>query len=340
MTGMNEAAPTYLQDVAAVAAKLRAHSGPIVVLSHENPDGDALGSVLGLTRALRALGKLVVAPIDVPRYLRFLPEEGELSGPLGEWPEGALAAVLDVDNNDPTRVAGADLTTFTGEVVNIDHHGTNARRAAALVVDPGQPATAMMVADVVDALGAPWSEAIATPLLLGLSTDTGSFRFDSVTPRAFEAAARLRAHGARLGWLSDQLGQNPRSYYTLLREVLGTLEFLHGGRVVLARVDEAMLERTGATWEDAETYVSLLRSAEGSVLAVLAKDYGDRVKFSLRSRGHVSAQNIAVALGGGGHVPAAGATVPLPYPEARARLEEAASQELARVDAAANGSSI
>ncbi|GAA5531713.1 bifunctional oligoribonuclease/PAP phosphatase NrnA [Deinococcus aluminii] len=337
MIGMNEAAPAYAQDVAAVAAKLRGHPGPIVVLSHENPDGDALGSVLGLTRALRALGKTVIAPMDVPRYLRFLPEPGELSPPLAEWPASALVAVLDVDNNDPTRVAGADLSTFAGEVVNVDHHGTNARRAAALVVDPGRPATAMMVADVVDELGVPWSEAIATPLMLGLSTDTGSFRFDSVTPETFEAAARLRAHGARLGWINDQLGQNPRTYYLLLREVLSTMEFLYGGRVVLARVDDAMVQRAGASWEDVESYVSQLRGAEGSVLAVMVKDFGDRVKLSLRSRGGVSAQNIAVALGGGGHVPAAGATLPLPYAEVRPLLDQAITAELARVDAAQAG---
>jgi phosphoesterase RecJ-like protein len=333
MTGMNSTAPTYARDVEAVAAKLRDHPGPIVVLSHENPDGDALGSVLGLTRALRALGRTVIAPMDVPRYLRFLPQPDELSGPLTAWPEGVLAAVLDVDNNDPSRVAGADLGTFTGEVVNVDHHGTNRRRAAALLVDPAQPATAMMVADLVDALGAPWSEAVATPLMLGMITDTGSFRFSSVTPATFETAARLLSHGARLGWLNDQLGQNPRTYYLLLREVLGTLEFGHGGRVVLARVDDAMLGRTGASWEDVESYSGLLRSAEGTELAVIVKDYGDRVKLSLRSRGPVSAQNIAVALGGGGHVPAAGASVALPYAEARQKLEGAISAELARVDA-------
>lgn len=335
MNGINDAAPTYARDVAAVAAKLRDHPGPIVVLSHENPDGDALGSVLGLTRALRALGKTVLAPLEVPRFLRFLPEPGEVSPPLNAWPQGALAAVLDVDNNDAVRVAGADLTTFEGEVVNVDHHGTNRRQAAALLVDPGRPATAMLVADVVDALGVPWSEAVATPLMLGLSTDTGSFRFDSVTPETFEVAARLRAHGARLGWLSDHLSQNSRSYFLLLREVLGTMEFMHGGRVVLARVDAAMLERAGASWEDVESYVGTLRSAEGSVLAVMVKDFGDRVKLSLRSRGNVSAQNVAVALGGGGHVPAAGATLTVPYAEVRTRLDAAVTTELARADAQA-----
>ncbi|WP_027460317.1 DHH family phosphoesterase [Deinococcus murrayi] len=330
MSAQNDALSSYAQAVQAVAESLRAHPGPVVVLSHENPDGDALGSVLGLARALRALGREVFVPMEAPRYLRFLVREGEVIPALAGWPRGALAAVLDVDNNDPTRVAGADLAAFDGPVVNIDHHGTNRRRATALLVDPSVPATAMLVADVVDALGAPWSEQVATPLMLGLNTDTGSFRFDSVTPRTFETAARLLAHGARLGWINDNLNQNPRSYYLLLREVLDTMEFLYGGRVVLARVDGAMLARAGSTWEDVESYVNLLRGAEGAVLAVMVKDYGDRVKLSLRSRGGVSAQNVAVALGGGGHVPAAGASLPGPYAEARQQLEAAIAAELRR----------
>lgn len=330
MIASNTPSLHYARDVQRVASTLAAHTGPVVVLAHDNPDGDALGSVLGLTRALRAMGRTVLAPMDPPRYLRFLTEPGELDAPLTEWPADALLAVLDVDNNDAARVAGADLSTFSGRVVNIDHHGTNQRVASAGVVDPDKPAAAMIVADVIDALGAPWSEAVATALMLGLITDTGSFRFNSVTPEAFECAARLRRHGARLGWLNDQLGQNPRTYYLLLREVLGELEFLHGGRVVRARVDEGMLRRAGASWDEVESYVSLLRNAEGAQLAVMVKDYGGRVKLSLRSRGPLSAQNVAVALGGGGHVPAAGASVDVPYPEMVGRLDAAIAAELAR----------
>ncbi len=333
---MTDPAP-HTNDLQAVAQTLLNHTGPIVVLSHENPDGDALGSVLGLTRALRQLGREVIAPMQVPRFLAFMPQPGELGERLHDWPAGALAAVLDVDNNDHVRVAGADLSTFTGPVVNVDHHGTNARRADALAVDPGQPAAAVMVADLIDLLRVEWNEQIATPLMLGLITDTGSFRFDSVTPQAFRAAAKLREAGARLGWISDRLGQNPVTYYTLLREVLGTLEFLHGGRVVLARVDEAMLERAGAAWEDVENYVGMLRNAEGSQLAVMVKDYGERVKLSLRSRAGVSAQNIAVALGGGGHVPAAGASLNQPWPAVAPQLDAAITAELTRVDQLSNG---
>ncbi|WP_261664056.1 DHH family phosphoesterase [Deinococcus sp. Marseille-Q6407] len=334
MTRTDNGGPAdYPAQVQQVAQALRQHSGPVVVLSHENPDGDALGSVLGLTRALRQLGREVCAPMTLPRYLQFLPEEGELCGPLEAWPDGALAAVLDVDNNDHVRVGGANMSSFSGPTVNIDHHGTNARQADALLVDPSQPATAQIMVDVLDALGTEWNEHLATPLLLGLITDTGSFQFSSTTPTTLRTGARLLEHGARLNWLNEQRMQNPRTYYTLLREVLSTLEFTRGGRVVLARVDDAMLERAGAGWDEVDAYVGLLRNAEGAQLAVLVKDYGDRVKFSLRSRGGLSAQNIAVALGGGGHIPAAGATVNAPYPEARAQLDAAVSAELARLDA-------
>jgi phosphoesterase RecJ-like protein len=327
----------YEQEVHEVAARLRDHAGPVVVLSHENPDGDALGSVLGLTRALRSLGKTVIAPMNVPRYLRFLADPRELSLPLETWPENALAAVLDVDNNDPARVAGAPLQDFSGVVVNIDHHGTNQRRASAGVVDPSRPAAAMIVADVIDALGVRWTKEMATPLMLGLNTDTGSFRFSSVTPETFECAARLLERGAQLGWLNDQLGQKPRAYYLLLREVLNTMEFLRGGRVVMARVNDDMLHGTGATWEDVESYVGLLRDSEGAQLAVMIKDFGERVKLSLRSRGEVSAQKVALALGGGGHVSAAGASLSEPYPAVRQKLEAAIDDELARADGKVSG---
>lgn len=321
-----------LNTFAAAAQLIRQHSGPIVVLAHENPDGDALGSVLGLTRALRDLGHTVYAPMTVPRYLQFLPEEGELSAPLSHWPENALAIVLDVDNNDAVRVGGADMSSFSGPTLNIDHHGTNLRQATVSIVQSEVPATTVLLLEVIDALGVTWTPKIATPLMLGLITDTGSFRFDSVSAETFRAAAKLRDYGAELGRLNDQLAQHPATYYHLLREVLGTLEWTHGGRVVQARVDEAMLARTGASWDDVEAYVGLIRNAEGTVLAVMAKDYGDTVKFSLRSKGGVSAQAIAVALGGGGHVPAAGATVAQPYAAARSLLNGAIETELARLD--------
>ena len=316
---------------AAIAARLRAQGGPIVILSHVDPDGDAIGSCLSLQRALRALGKDARTHMRVPRYLQFVPEPGEIAPPLEAWPEGALLVVLDVDNNDTARVEGADLKGFTGEVINVDHHGTNLRRATLSLVDPSQAATAQLVMLLVDALGVEWTSDIANPVLLGLNTDTGSFRFSNTTPEVLRAAADLVERGGSLPWMNEHLAQQPRSYFALLEGVLSSMAYPFGGLVVTARVTSAMLARAEASWEDVENYVGVIRSAEGTELAALFKDYGDSVKLSLRSRGRVSAQNIAVACGGGGHVAAAGATLHQSFEEAHATFEREAARELARV---------
>lgn len=285
MTASNASEPHYAELTRAIADKLRRHPGPIVVLSHVDPDGDALGSCLGLVRALRSLGHDARMYMRVPRYLGYFLAEGEAQEALGAWPEGALLVVLDVDNNDTGRVAGADLASFTGQVINVDHHGTNKRRADLGLVDPTKAATALMVKDLIEALGVPWTPETATPVLLGINTDTGSFRFSNTTPEVLRAGADLVEHGAQLAWINEMLAQQPRAYFALLELVLGSMEFLMDGRVVTARVDEAMLHRTQSSWDDVESYVSTIRSAEGTELACLFKDYGERVKLSLRSRG-------------------------------------------------------
>lgn len=331
MTAVNTPEPRYHELTGAIAAKLRAHDGPIIVISHVDPDGDALGSCLGLARALQGVGKDARVFMRVPRYLRPFVRKGEVEEELSAWPARALLVVLDVDNNDVARVQGADLTCFSGEVVNLDHHGTNKRAATLGLVDPSKAATALMVKDVVEALGAAWTPDVATPVLLGINTDTGSFKFSNTTPEVLRAAADLVERGADLPGINETLAQQPRAYYALLSRVLGSMEYLMHGLVVTARVDQVMLNATNSAWEDVESYVSVIRSAEGTELACLFKDYGDRVKLSLRSRGRLSAQNIAVACGGGGHVAAAGATMPMPYAQARAKFEEEAHKELVRV---------
>ncbi len=310
----------------------------MVILAHVDPDGDALGSCLGLQRALQAVGVQAQTYMKVPEYLEFLTAPGEVRPDLASWPEGALLVVLDVDNADVRRVAGAEgaggVATFTGRVLNVDHHGTNVRRSDVGLVDPTQAATAGMVADIAEVLlasaGQAWTPEIATPLLTGLNTDTGSFRFASTTPAVLRQAAQLVERGAQLSWINDRLSQNPPRYFALLKEVLGSMAFSPDGLIVSARVDDAMLARAGAEWDDVESYVNTIRSARGTELACLFKDYGTHVKVSLRSRGRVSAQNIAVSLGGGGHVPAAGATVQGDFETVKAAFEASAQTELSR----------
>lgn len=331
---MNQGENDYVGKLERAAETLRAHTGPIVIVSHVDPDGDALGSCLGLQRTLRQMGKVAQTYASVPRYLHFLLEKGDEILPPGAVLEpDALLVVLDVDSHDSRRVEGISLEGSEANfILNIDHHGTNARRATLSIVEPDKAACALMVAELVALLGIPYSPFIANPLYTGISTDTGSFRFTNTTSEVLEMASHLLGGGADLNFINESLSQTPHHMYRLQAQVLSTVEFLNGGLTVIAQVNTAMLGQVGANWEDVESLVGVIRSAEGTELAVLFKVYSEgSVKLSLRSRGRVSAQNIAIALGGGGHVAAAGATVNAGYEETRRLFELEAIKELSRV---------
>ncbi|WP_337867656.1 bifunctional oligoribonuclease/PAP phosphatase NrnA [Meiothermus sp.] len=316
----NAPEPRYWEKIRTVADTLRELEGPIIVVSHVDPDGDAIGSSLGLFRALQALDKNVTWIADPPRFLRFLVREEEYSDPIQQVPEGATLVVL--DSAEPSRVAGAPVEGF---VINIDHHGTNPRFGYLSVVDPSKAATAQIVKDLIDALGVTWTPEIATPVLTGLITDTGNFRFANTTPEVLHTAAELVGYGVRLAELTDRLQWRPVGYFKAMGAVLSTVGFHFEGLLVTAHMP------TGINVEDSDDFVGIIRYAEGSQIAVFLREREEGVKISIRSRGGVSAQAVAVKLGGGGHVPAAGATLRgLTLEEAYPRVLAAVEEELRR----------
>ena len=313
--------PKYWEKMRLVAEVLRAVEGPIYIATHVDPDGDAIGSSLGLYRALKALGKDARWVAEPPRFLRFLPKEEEYADPVDHLPPGVTLVVL--DSAEPSRVVGVPVEGF---VINIDHHGTNPRFGQIAVVDPSKAATAQMVKDLIDLLGVEWTEEIATPVLTGILTDTGNFRFANTTPEVLRVAAELLGHGVRLAELTDRLQFRPPSYFRLMGQVLSTVAFHFGGLLVTAHLPEE-----AAPEEDSDGFVGLIRYAEGSVVAAFLRRREEGVKVSLRSRGGVSAQNIALRLGGGGHVPAAGALLQgVDLDRAYELLLEAVAEELRR----------
>jgi phosphoesterase RecJ-like protein len=327
----NASDPQYQEKLSAIAARLKSHQGPIIVAAHEDPDGDAIGSVLGLTRALEKLG-LRAVPVGVsPRYLEFLPDPGELTPVLETLPADALLVAL--DSAEVTRVVGVPMNQTGIPIINIDHHGSNPRFGEIALVSPDKAATALMVKDLVDALEVALDAKVAAPILTGVITDTGFFRNSNANGEVLRAAADLIEAGASMVAINEALSITTRNSFKLQSEVYATIRYDLHGKVISAVVDEAMLERVGCTWEEVESMVGYLRNAEGTVLACLYKDYGDRIKVSLRSKAGVSAQNIAVALGGGGHVPAAGATVNAALEDARKLVLEQAEKELTRIGA-------
>jgi len=323
----------YHAALAEIGRALRAWQGPIVVVSHVDPDGDAFGSSLALKRALEQLGKQVVLPLEPPRFLAFLAEDGELSAPLTALPEHALLAVLDVA--DRGRAAGAP---FTGaeKVINIDHHGTNDRFGDIALVAPDKAATAQIVKDLLDAMGFAWTIDVATPCLTGILTDTGNFRHANTDRSVLETAGALIDVGVPYTELTDRLQWRHPDYFRMLGEVMATVDFHLDGRLVTARLTRAMRERIGESDDDSDDFVGLIRYAEGTLVAALLKERDEGVKLSVRSRGGVSAQAICRELGGGGHEAAAGATVQGDMDAALRQLEAATRRELQRQAATAN----
>ncbi len=315
-----------------MAERTLAWTGPIVVVAHVDPDGDALGSSLALARALRQLGKRAVVVMEPPRYLAFLAEPGELSPALDALEPDTLVYALDA--GDPQRVWGVPLDQAAA-VFNVDHHGTNTRFGDLAVVEPSKAACALLVKELIDLLGAEWDAAIATPCLTGILTDTGNFRHGNTSREALETAGELIDHGVDYVALTDRLQWRHPRYFHLLGEVMRTVRYDLDGQLVTAYVTEAMRAEAGAELDDSEDFVGLIRNAEGIKVAALLKERAGSVKVSVRARDGASAQRICLELGGGGHVAAAGATVEGDLEAARAALTAATARELARLREAA-----
>lgn len=310
-----------------MASRTLSWSGPIVVAAHVDPDGDALGSSLALMRALRQLGKQAVVVMEPPPYLQFLAEEGEVVGQLTELEPGTLVYAL--DSGEAPRVWGVPLDQAAA-VFNVDHHGTNTRFGELAVVEPSKAACAMLIKELIDLLGAQWSADLATPCLTGILTDTGNFRHSNTGRESLEMAGVLIDHGVDYARLTDRLQWRDKGYFPLLGSVMQTVRYDLDDLLVTAAVTDEMREALGASVDDSDDFVGLIRYAEGTKVAALFKQRGEEIKVSVRTRDGVSAQRICVELGGGGHVSAAGATLAGPMAEARARFIEAVKRELAR----------
>jgi bifunctional oligoribonuclease and PAP phosphatase NrnA len=299
----------------------------LLLTSHASPDGDALGSELGLAELARALGKsaTIVNHDPHPSSLAFLPgiEAVEVRSSLPEGFERAfdLAVVLECPDVDRPGLDGLDRLP----ILNVDHHLANTRYGAVNFVDDEAPAVGEMVLGMADAAGVPLTTSMATNLYTALVTDTGDFHYSNTTPRAFRAAGSLVGAGANPTAIAEHLHEHvPERVIRLTAEVLSTLEMLAGGRVALCWCDREMLERTGAKSEDTENLVNIPRSIDGVRVAVLLKAFTDGgVRVSLRSREEPDVQQVARIFGGGGHKNAAGCTVPGSLPEARRALLEA-----------------
>ncbi len=308
-----------------IAETLKSRAG-ILLLNHVSPDGDSLGSTLAMARALWARGqRATVGSADgVPEMYRFLPGSDRV---LTEIPEGErFDAVVFMECSSPER-AGPLAARAAGVPlwVNIDHHVSNSGYGDLVLWDVEAAAVAEVVFPIVTALHPSLDPETAVCLMTALLTDTGSFRYASVTPRSFELAAELVRAGASPAAVYSQVYENrSEASMRLLGMALCRMVVCEEGRVAWTSVTQAMLKEAGATMEDSEGIVGALRVIRGLQVSILFKEEPVGIRVSLRGAGSVRANVIAEAFGGGGHAAAAGFT-------AKGPLDDVVRQTLAVV---------
>jgi len=282
-----------------------------VISTHVNPEGDAIGSEVGLALALIKMGKKVsILNTDpVPEFLKFMPGS-ELVTVVKtiDTPHDALIVV----DCEPARTGLQDLDKApVGRVINIDHHVTNPKVADINWVDPDACAAGEMVYDLLVAMEAPIDTAIATNLYTAIFTDTGSFRYSNTDEPALSKAGRLLQYGVN-PWEITENVYEAKSFgrMKLLGLVLAGLDISSDGRLSWVTIMEEYYKGTGTSAEDTDGFINYPRAVKGVEVGLLFREAGsDLVKVSFRSKGRVDVSRLAESLGGGGHPNAAGANI-------------------------------
>jgi phosphoesterase RecJ-like protein len=279
------------------------------ITSHIRPDGDGLGSSLGLYWLLKALGKEpeVIMRDPVPHSYRKLP--GAETIRVTPAVDREYDAVFVIECSDITRPGLLDLDKQT--VVNIDHHATTSPFGAINWIDSTASAVGEMIYNLCKAIGVKPSKEIAECVYTALVTDTGSFHYSNTTERTFKVASELLRAGVKPAKVSQAVFNNyPWSKLELLSQVLPTARHDETGRVACLRQTLEMQERTGALDEDSDGFVNYPMSVgEIEACAFLKETAPGVYRTSLRSKGDVNVARIAEKFGGGGHRNAAGCTL-------------------------------
>jgi phosphoesterase RecJ-like protein len=283
-----------------------------LLCGHMNPDGDSIGSALGLSRLLSQLGKscTVWNRDETPAIYLALPGADRLRVGL-EPPVSPITEHFDaiVMLECPSLARSGLQDSLTGlPVLNMDHHLGNENYGDVNWVDAASPALGEMILRLSRAMGLPLGARAATALLVALSSDTGGFRFANATARAFEAGARLVDAGADPTEVSKWLHESqPEPSIRLLGEMLTSLELTENGKIASVLLTAQMFSNSGATPAHSEGLINHPRSIAGVEAVALVRELEPgSCKVSLRSRGSFDVERIARSHSGGGHRNAAG----------------------------------
>jgi phosphoesterase RecJ-like protein len=305
-----------------------------VVVSHVNPDGDAISSTCAVGWLLDRLGKSYVLVNEdvVPPKFDYLAYQSKIATADSDvYAQASKGAIISVDCADFSRI-GAPSHQFPAGIpmLNIDHHPTNDHFGTASLIQPTAAATCEILFELIQAFGFSLDREIANTLYTGLMTDTGGFRYANTTPGVMQIAADLLAAGAQGAVLSEKLLESMTySQLDLLRRSLNQLQFSEDRRLAWMVITTEDIQETHAVNSDLEGLVNYARNVEGVEVGVLFKQVNEETyKLSMRSAGLVDVAKVAKMHGGGGHHRAAGVTMQGNLADIQARLFATLTEEL------------
>ncbi len=308
---MDSTAPDRASVVDAAVDALAA-ANTIGVVGHVGPDGDALGSMIGLALAARASGRHAVAsfaePFVVPDELSFL-DQSVLVPPAAFPPDLDIAVAVDTSVEHRVGELARPMAS-AGTLLVVDHHISDGPWGDVVLIDTSAAATTELIYDLINRLGWPITPDAAAALYVGIVTDTGRFQYSSTSPRTHQIAADLLARGVQPDLIGQRLYEEaPFGYYEVASRVLGRALLDADHEFVWSVMTQEDLEASGLGYHQTDALIDLVRLARDAQVACLLKVKEQGViKGSLRSRGRIDVAAIARSFGGGGHHNASGFT--------------------------------
>ena len=292
----------------------------IVILTHENPDGDAIGSGLALYNALKQIGKNpdIIIP-EYPRIFEFLPGADEIKK---ESVIEKYDLAISVDCATVKMLNGFANYFENAKVrVSIDHHSTNTMFGDLNYVSPDAPACAQILLVVFEYFKIEVTKDIGTCILTGIITDTGGFKYSGVTSETFEFVAWLLDKGINVSKIYRKVLQTKtRANFELNRIATNRLEFIEDGKVAFTYITKEDEESVNAESGDHEGIVETGRDIEGVEVSIFVRETDKGCKVSMRSNEYVNVSDVCLLLGGGGHIRAAGASMQCTIEQAKEKI--------------------
>lgn len=287
------------------------HAEKIVIMAHETPDGDAIGSMLSMNLALKKIGKEAdVIVREFPRTFDFLPgaKEVKMTSDVAQYD-----LAISLDCADLKRLVGKEYFEKAKKTIVIDHHSSNMMYGDLNFVNPVSPACCEILAGMLEYFDIEIDAEMGSCILTGIITDTGGFKYASVTPETFEFTAELLRKGVNVSDIYQRVLETRRkSNFELLRRAMNRLELLENGNIAFTYINKKDEQEVNAEAGDHEGIVENGRSIEGVQVSVFIREKEENLyKVSMRTgnSSNINVSEICYVFGGGGHPRAAGAVV-------------------------------